>query len=112
MVCSSEGNTSTTTRAMNYTSPNHSKLINRELNLNDLASLNGGAVPILPAVILGGIGYLVYKGAKKVLNGLDAVDQNLDTGEQCCSEGSNKLSYHDGIKNEEDPFNGSFTVKK
>ena len=97
---------------MNHKSSNYSELIDKELNLDDLASLNGGAVPILPAVILGGIGYLLYKGAKKVLNGLDAVDQNLDTGEPCCPEGSNKLSYHNGINNEEDPFNGSFTGKK
>ena len=112
MVCASEGITSTTTRAMNYTSPNSSELINKELNLDDLASLNGGAVPIFPAVILGGIGYLVYKGVKKVLNGLDTVDQNHDTGEGCDSEGSNKLSYHEGIKNDNDPFDGAFTGKK
>ena len=97
---------------MNYTSANYSELINKELNLDDLASLNGGAVPILPAVILGGIGYLLFKGAKKVLNGLDTVDQNRDTGEACDSEGSNKLSYHEGIKNDKDPFDGALTGKK
>ncbi len=94
---------------MNYTSSNHSELINRELNLDDLASLNGGAVPILPVFIVGGVGYLLYKGAKKVLDEMDTVDQNLDTSD---SEGSNKLSYIDGIKDEKDPFNGAFTGKK
>ncbi len=91
---------------------NYLELIDQELNLDDLASLNGGAVPVVPAVILGGIGYLVYKGAKKVLKELDTVTQNLDTCEICDSEGSNQLSYLDGIKDEKDPFNGALTGKK
>lgn len=39
--------------------------VDQELSLEELASYNGGAVPILPALVLGGIGYLVYKGAKR-----------------------------------------------
>ena len=109
MVCSPEGNTSTTTRTMNYTSSNHSELINRELNLDDLASLNGGALPIFPIIIAGGVGYLLYKGVKKYHEEMDTVDQNLDTSD---SEGSNKLSYINGMKEEKDPFNGAFTGKK
>ena len=97
---------------MSVPTSNHFELIDQELHLDDLASVNGGAVPVIPAVILGGIGYLVYKGAKKVLKELDTVTQNLDTCETCDSEGSNQLSYIDGIKDEKDPFNGAFTGKK
>ena len=97
---------------MSVPKSNHVELIDKELNLDDLASLNGGAVPVIPAVILGGIGYLVYKGAKKVLKELDTVTQNLDTCETCDSQGSNQLSYIDGLKDEKDPFNGAITGKK
>ena len=105
MVCWSGGNTSTTENTMNYSSSNHSELNDKELSLSDLASVNGGIAPIVLPVIF----YLLYKGAKKVLDELDTVDQNLDTSD---SEGSNKLSFIDGIKKEEDPFNGAFTGKK
>ena len=104
-VCIGRGCPSTTKGTMNYSSSNHSDLNDKELSLSDLASVNGGIAPIVLPVVF----YLLYKGAKKVLDELDTVDQNLDTSD---SEGSNKLSYIDGIKDEKDPFNGAFTGKK
>lgn len=111
MLCMPKSNTSTTFKTMIDTTTLNQDSVDQELSLEDLASYNGGAVPILPALVLGGIGYLVYKGAKKILKELETVDQNLDSCGSCDSDGSNKTSYIDGFKDEEDPFNGAITGK-
>ena len=95
---------STTKDTMNYSSSNDSDLNDKELSLSDLASVNGGIAPIALPIIF----YLLYKGVKKYHEEMDTVNQNHVI---CDSEGSNKLSYIDGIKDKE-AFNGAFTGKK
>jgi hypothetical protein len=94
------------------------ELVDSELSLDELASLQGAApavppmplVPVIPAVVGGIVLFFVYKGAKHVVKKLNTVTDNLDSCSSC-SDSPNKMSYHDGLSKEEDPFNGAITGK-
>ena len=98
------------------------EFIDQEIGLETLHSIAGGLFPLAPLVpvvtkvaIGTGIAAGLLYGSKKVLEGLDAVTQNLDRkcdgGNSDCS-GPNKLSYSDFPEDVDDPFGGAITGKQ